>query len=183
MKSFDYIPLYTHKDYLQWEGDWELINGHPHAMSPSPVRKHQFLNLEIAAELRDNLKKQSTVCKNCRAFQDLDWVVDDNTVVRPDLMIVCGEFKGDFLNFPPTLVVEVLSPATTMKDRHVKYRLYELQKVRYYILVNPDTQACEMFELKGEEYAAVNNLQRFELGNNCFIDWDMAGFVGALKMD
>ncbi|MEO1923214.1 MAG: Uma2 family endonuclease, partial [Nautiliaceae bacterium] len=28
--------LYTVKDYEQWEGDWELIEGRPYAMAPAP---------------------------------------------------------------------------------------------------------------------------------------------------
>ena len=42
------IPHYTYEDWLQWEGKWELIEGHPIAMSPTPVPKHQ----RIAAALK-----------------------------------------------------------------------------------------------------------------------------------
>lgn len=34
---------YSYNDYKDWEGNWELINGYPIAMSPSPKRTHQFL--------------------------------------------------------------------------------------------------------------------------------------------
>lgn len=36
-----YIPLYTYNDWLYWEGRWELIEGHPVAMSPMPIPEHQ----------------------------------------------------------------------------------------------------------------------------------------------
>ncbi len=35
------LDTYTYKDYKLWEGDWELINGHPQAMTPSPKYEHQ----------------------------------------------------------------------------------------------------------------------------------------------
>ena len=35
-----YRPHYTYEDYLLWEGRWELIEGMPYAMSPTPVIDH-----------------------------------------------------------------------------------------------------------------------------------------------
>jgi hypothetical protein len=37
------LPHYTYDDYVQWEGNWEIINGIPYAMSPAPSKKHQQL--------------------------------------------------------------------------------------------------------------------------------------------
>ena len=35
------LETYTYDDYKNWQGDWELIYGHPYAMAPSPdkIRK------------------------------------------------------------------------------------------------------------------------------------------------
>ena len=35
-----YLPRYTVKDYLKWEGDWELVEGIPFALA-SPSFRHQ----------------------------------------------------------------------------------------------------------------------------------------------
>ena len=35
---------YTYQDYLLWKGDWELVNGYPYAMAPSPNRSHQWFS-------------------------------------------------------------------------------------------------------------------------------------------
>jgi len=32
-----YQEHYTFNDYQHWEGNWELIEGMPYAMSPSPT--------------------------------------------------------------------------------------------------------------------------------------------------
>ena len=49
---------YTYQDYLLWKGDWELVNGYPYAMAPSPVRSHQWFsgkfNQRISNILEEN---------------------------------------------------------------------------------------------------------------------------------
>jgi hypothetical protein len=45
--QFRLLPHYTYDDWLNWEGQWELIEGIPYAMSPMPVPNHQ----RIAANL------------------------------------------------------------------------------------------------------------------------------------
>ena len=62
-------------------------------------------------------------------------------------MIVCGEFTEDFLNFPPTLIVEISSRKTKLRDRNTKYNLYEMQGVRFYILSDTEKKVVEVFEL------------------------------------
>lgn len=178
MKAFDYIPLYSYEDYKLWEGDWELIRGYPYAMSPSPVRKHQSIVNKLSGQFIKLLEANIV----CEVHSELDWIINDNTVVRPDVMIVCGEFKEDFLTFPPTLIVEVLSKSTSMKDRNVKYNLYQEQKVNYYILVEPETQTVEIFELQNQAYVPNNSLNNFLLRNNCNLQFDISAFVAALKL-
>ena len=50
-----YIEYYTYEDYKNWEGDWELIEGVPVAMAPSPLGIHQYLNLRIAKLIEESL--------------------------------------------------------------------------------------------------------------------------------
>ena len=46
----------------------------------------------------------------------------------------------------------MISPATALKDRHTKYSLYESQGIKYYLLVSPDTEEAEIFELENGSY-------------------------------
>jgi hypothetical protein len=46
-------------------------------------------------------------------------------------MIVCGNFKEDLLTFTPVLTVEISSGKITSRNSDTKYRLWELQGVRY----------------------------------------------------
>ena len=37
------LPHYTYDDYIQWEGQWELIDGIAYAMVPAPSVEHKIL--------------------------------------------------------------------------------------------------------------------------------------------
>ena len=150
-----YRPHYTYNEYCLWEGRWELIEGMPYAMSPAPNMKHQRVASELNAMFVIALKK----CKKCRVYEPIDWKMADDTVVQPDLSIICQPIKNlAFLDFPPTLVVEILSPSTAMKDRREKFELYEKQGVKYYLIIDPAFNKVEIFELINNTYqaAAVN---------------------------
>jgi len=148
MSSVQILPKYTYNDYVQWEGKWEVIRGIPYAMAPAPVPKHQYLANTIAVEFTIALKK----CRKCKMFQPVDYKITDETIIQPDLFIVCKEIKKKFLDFPPALVIEILSPATALKDRHTKFEIYQQQKIRYYLIVSPEEETVEIYEMENEEY-------------------------------
>lgn len=43
MGHYKLIPNYSYKDYLNWEGKWELIEGIPFAKSPMASPRHQLI--------------------------------------------------------------------------------------------------------------------------------------------
>ena len=90
---------YTYQDYLLWKGDWELVNGYPYAMAPSPNRNHQWFAGKFIQKASNELDKTNAGCA-CEVYSELDWIIDEDSVVRPDCMIVCGNFTDDFFNFP-----------------------------------------------------------------------------------
>lgn len=146
-----YLPQYNFKDYQGWEGDWELIEGIPYAMSPSPFRKHQKTLFKLARYFDDAIDKGS--CNSCEALGELDWIIDENTVVRPDLFINCNPKKDeDFLRSTPGLIVEILSKSTALKDRNLKYELYQSQGVKYYLIVDPINEQIEIYQLRNKVY-------------------------------
>jgi len=181
MKRINYIPLYTYEDYRQWKGEWELIGGHPHAMSPSASFRHQKTSASIIHSLTGLLDGTDCCRKGCTAVADVDWIVDDDTVVRPDVMIVCGKITEHYLHFPPALIVEILSPSTALKDRNIKHNLYEAQGVRYYILVEPDTLSAQVLELVDGEYVENGSLTDFVLANGCTLNWDVREVLASIE--
>jgi Uma2 family endonuclease len=160
-----YLPQYTIEDYLSWDGDWELIHGIPYAMSPSPGIGHQRSGRKALNALEEALKLASC---NCEVFYELDWHVKKDTVVRPDLIVLCNaEFKKDFVDQTPPLVIEVLSPSTQEKDRTLKAELYAAAGVVNYVLIDHEKKGLEVFLLINGRYQH-NSSQEIDL-NGCKI--------------
>jgi Uma2 family endonuclease len=169
------LPHYTYDDYCKWEGQWELIEGIPHAMSPAPVLRHQQIANSLGGELHLHLKKCGGKCK---ASQFVDYVIADDTVLQPDVVVYCGNTKAKYLDFAPALLAEILSPATALKDRHTKYSLYEAAGVKYYLIINPANETVEVFELVEKKYKLTAEghafKHSFNLQDACTAEIDFA---------
>lgn len=142
------LPHYTKEDWDGWEGKWEIIYGVPYAMSPAPIPKHQFVTSNLNIEFGLSLKK----CNRCKVYHPIDYLLADDTILQPDVLIVCKKIEKKYLDFAPALVVEILSTSTALKDRHTKYGLYEKHGVKYYLIVSPVTEQIEVYELIEGEY-------------------------------
>jgi len=168
------LPHYTYDDYRLWEGKWEIIEGIPYAMSPAPLPKHQRISNSLGAIFFVALKGKA--CKNCVASDPIDYLIADDTVVQPDLLVYCGETTKSFLDFTPKLVAEILSPSTAMKDRHTKFNLYESAGVKWFLIVNPETEVVQVYELENGEYVLKQEghafTHSFELEEGCRIGVD-----------
>ena len=141
------LPYYTYADYVQWEGKWELIAGLQHAMSPAPTPRHQLIANTLGGLFFVALKD----CKKCKAYQAIDFKISEDTVLQPDISILCQPATKKFVDFNPALVVEILSPLTALKDRHAKLALYQQQGIPYYLIVSPDTEEVEVYALEAAE--------------------------------
>jgi Uma2 family endonuclease len=130
-----YLPHYTVADYRQWEGDWELWQGIPVAMTPSPFGRHQRCSLRLARSLLSAIEAGGC---HAEVLQEIDWIVSDDTVLRPDVLVVCGDVPEGHVTESPTLVAEILSASTADRDRNDKLRLYEDNGVSHYLIVDPN---------------------------------------------
>ena len=96
-----YLPHYTLADYALWQGDWELWQGVPIAMTTSPFGRHQWIAGEIGYQFKQSLRED---CEDCFVLMETDWIVAEDTVVRPDIVIVCGAFPERHIMEPPRLI-------------------------------------------------------------------------------
>lgn len=152
---------FVYRDYLSWpEGErYELIDGVAFAMSPAPLLEHQGIVGAIHYQLFAQLEG-----KPCRAFvapvdvrlpseeQDDDHT---DTVVQPDVFVVCDERKFDprGVRGAPDFVVEVLSPRTAARDHLEKKRAYERAGVREYWLVHPTDRLLTLYRQSESGFA------------------------------
>jgi Uma2 family endonuclease len=169
-----YIPHYTRSDYEQWEGDWELWQGIPVAMTPSPFGRHQNCSLRLARALLDAIE----VAK-CEAvvLQDVDWIISNDTVVRPDIIVLCGDVPEGHVTQSPALIVEILSPSTALRDRNQKRDLYQDHGVEYYLIVDPNDLTIEAYHRNDQgHYEPLQSVNAYEftLCDDCHIQLDPA---------
>lgn len=157
MSALQILPHYNFEDWQQWEGRWEIIHGIPYALSPAPLPKHQIIANTLGAEFYFALKN----CKSCKAFQPIDYRIADDVIVQPDLLIVCKPILKQYLDFAPSLVAEILSPATALKDRHTKFQLYQQQQIKYFIIISPDIEDIEIYENNEQDYNLVKKGHSF----------------------
>jgi Uma2 family endonuclease len=169
-----YIPHYTAADYEQWEGDWELWQGIPVAMTPSPFGPHQNCSFRIARSLWAAI--EAAKCESV-VLQDVDWIISDDTIVRPDVVVLCGEVPEQHITQSPALAVEILSPSTASRDRNQKRDLYQDNGVDYYLIVDPDDNTFELYERneQGEfQQRDPADAYDFTLCNDCHIRLERA---------
>ena len=139
---------FTYADYLTWPDDerWELIDGEAYNMTPAPTFKHQKIVGNFYFLIKDTLAG-----RHCTpGIAPTDVVLSEYDVVQPDVFVVCDEKKITEANIQgaPDLIVEVLSPATALKDKREKKNLYEKYGVKEYIIVDPAAQYVERFLLE-----------------------------------
>lgn len=148
-----YQPHYTVDDYQRWEGDWELWDGVAIAMSPSPFGRHAQLLARLAMVLGNAI--DGADC-SATALVEIDWIVSDDTVLRPDLTIVCGGVPERHVQQTPALVVEVLSASTRERDLVYKKRRYQQESVSWYLIVDPDAETLQCLRLNTNgEYESI----------------------------
>ena len=133
-------PHYTVDDYDHWEGQWELWHGVAGAMSPSPFGRHAKLLARTVAALQTAIDSAG-----CRAtvLVEIDWIVSRDTVLRPDVIVVCGLEPEQHVETVPALVVDILSEASRDRDLSFKLDLYREQGVRWYLVVDPETNRMQ----------------------------------------
>ena len=164
---------HTYQDYLAWpdEERWELIEGVAYDMSPAPSVKHQRIVWNIVGNISNYLGSH----EKCRGFSaPTDVVLDEHNVVQPDVFVVCDSAKiGErAITGAPDLVIEVVSPATEVKDRREKKAVYEKFGVAEYILVFPEREYVERYLLEEGKYGAPE-----------IVNWDETIKVVTLGME
>jgi Uma2 family endonuclease len=151
-----YQEYYTFDDYQHWSGDWELIKGMPYAMTPSPTVTHQTVSFNIASEIKAVLNSNRRCSDQCCILMETDWQVSNDTVVRPDVMVICQNIDEKVI-VTPELIVEVVSSSSTKRDEVMKFDLYQREGVLYYILAYPEKRLAKIYHNKVGEFRKLGD--------------------------
>ncbi|WP_114751543.1 Uma2 family endonuclease [Pleomorphovibrio marinus] len=160
-EPFTDYGTYTYADYLSWQIDEmvELIRGKVFRQAAAaPRRIHQEVSMILANRFYEFLRGKP--CKVYPAPFDVRLPVasrrheDIDTVVQPDLCVVCDPDKLDELGCvgAPDLIVEILSPGNNKKELQLKYEVYEASGVKEYWVIHPDERTLLIYTLDGGKY-------------------------------
>jgi Uma2 family endonuclease len=145
---------YTHADLLQIPDDGkrrEIIDGELY-VTPSPINYHQKILLNLTGAFWQFLETHPL---GELRFAPLDVILGEHDVLEPDLLLVLNEHKDilqDWVRGAPDLVVEILSPTTSARDRGIKLKAYARYGVGEYWIVDPVAQVIEVYRPTAEGF-------------------------------
>lgn len=141
-------PRLTYQDLLRFPDDLlrhELIDGEHH-VSPAPALRHQDVVLNLGRILSTFVRAHGL---GRVLVAPVDVLLTEHDVVEPDVLYVAAarsdRLRECFVAGAPDLVVEVLSPSSRGVDRVKKRRLYEAHGVPEYWIVDPVSEAIEVY--------------------------------------
>jgi len=154
MAGLPKLEYCTYADYCGWRDDQrrEIIDGVPYNMT-GPSRQHAEISRELGFQFVSFFRGRP--CQVYSAPFDVRLPrgneADDeiDTVVQPDLLVVCDEKKLDDRGCrgAPDLIIEILSPSTAARDCIQKRSLYERHGVREFWTVDPANRIVTVYLL------------------------------------
>ncbi len=145
------------------EKRYELLDGDI-VMVPSPTVTHQQVlrNLGFLLLTHVRARKLGKVF-----YAPLDVVLGkgaDREVAQPDLVFIRAERSAiigrNAIEGAPDLVVEILSPATRVRDRGYKKSLYARFGVAEYWIVDPKAETIEVHALGSAGYESAGRYRK-----------------------
>ncbi|MEQ8464290.1 Uma2 family endonuclease [Coleofasciculus sp. E1-EBD-02] len=145
-------PKMSFEDYLEWESQqeirYEYVKGEVFAMTGGTI-PHNDIALNLYRALYPHLRS-----RGCRVnVSDVKVQVSPKSIYYyPDVIVSCDPEDLNARKFiqNPKLIVEVLSPGTSAKDRGEKFAYYlTIASLQEYILIDSETISVERYS-RGE---------------------------------
>ena len=156
LKKSEEKYIYTYSDYISWPDEelWQIIEGVPYDMSPSPFEEHQRVSGILHIEIGNYLKG-----KKCRVYAaPFDVILPEKgerenkatNIVQPDILVVCDKEKITRKGCvgAPDFIIEILSRSTANIDANKKRKLYERFGVKEYWLTDPIHEIIWVYRLE-----------------------------------
>ena len=147
---------YTVRDYMSIpDGDerrFELIDGEL-MLAPAPVPRHQMVVIELLYILKEFVERHGL---GKVLIAPTDVVLSEHFVLQPDILFISTDrlhIIGERnVQGAPDLVIEVLSPSTTERDRVLKSSGYLRFGVPEYWIVDPLARTIEVMRAGQTEF-------------------------------
>jgi Uma2 family endonuclease len=142
---------------------YEIVDG-VLIMPPAPTPDHQWIMMEICVRLRAFVNERDLGVV-LAAPVDLLIQREPLRTRQPDVLFLSAERTGirgraelrglQFLEIPPDLVVEVLSPGNTRRDIEGKLEDYRRIGVKECWLVSPEAETIEVMSFSAEGVTSI----------------------------
>jgi Uma2 family endonuclease len=130
----------------------ELVNGEVTA-SPGPPAAHSYADRQLTAILSEHIARQDLGV----LLHDLDTVLSQLDVRQPDLVYIMKTRVHlidpyGALQHIPDLCVEIISPTSSVIDRHDKFKQYGEAGIPHYWVLDPGEKTIQGFALRDGVY-------------------------------
>lgn len=146
-KQFVSVKEYLEQEKMSLEKH-EYYKGEIFAMAGAGSR-HNVIFKNVYLAVGNALKG-----KNCQPYgSDLRIHIPENSLFTyPDISIICGDVifspEDEDTAVAPTVIIEILSPATRNYDRGEKFLLYrDIKTLRDYVLIDSESIHAEVFSI------------------------------------
>jgi Uma2 family endonuclease len=156
---FTYDHLLDLREKVDDGQRYEVIDGEL-VVSPAPGFAHQYASTALVTELNNHVRPRGL---GIILHAPFDVIFSKLNVVQPDLVCLTAEqvqrVRERGVEEAPTLVVEILSPSTSARDRREKLQLYARMGVPHYWLLHPRRRYLDAHELREGRYVLVAHLE------------------------
>lgn len=149
MVAIQHLHL-TPQEYLDWEPRqeirYEYVSGEIYVMTGSTL-PHSEIAVNFTTLLKNHLRGSG--CRILSSDAKIG-ITSNGPFLYPDASVTCEPKDRTALKFAlyPSLIAEVLSPATEAYDRGGKFALYRrLENLKEYVLISAETISVEIFRL------------------------------------
>ena len=132
---------------------YELINGEV-IMQAAPSGVHQHIVLRAAAIIDGYIRQKRG---KCEVFQSpFDVILDEETVVQPDITVNCDpeKYDGKRIKGSPDMIIEVVS-ANRSDDLFKKLNLYKEHGVREYWIIDPKNEKTLVYHFEKSDFPSI----------------------------
>ena len=132
----------------------ELINGHL-IYNEAPNIHHQMIVQNLGRIIDDFIRSNSGKCRMFNVGVNLYFEEDDNSLLIPDLVVLCDDSKlsESGITGTPDWIIEVVSRSTRRVDYNEKMHKYMGTGVREYWIVDPEKERVTTY-IEGEPMMA-----------------------------
>ncbi len=137
------------------EHRYELIDGYPSMMTGGSP-DHSIIGNNLGRILGNSLRRRPCIVYNSDVYVQLS---QENTCICPDVSVSCDRrdrYATKTIQYP-SVVVEVLSPGTRVRDRGLKAELYQsISTVQEILLVDTQVMRIQLYR-RETEYWTIRN--------------------------